>query len=834
MRIITFFCFLCFLYTNRLNAQDGVKPNIILIVADDLNDYVGGFDPLPIVETPNFDRISAVGTSFTNAFCSSPLCCPSRTSFLTGKDAEYTNIYSASGYKCVNFSGNFTEEENNATYFTIPGYLKDSAGYFTYGINKIFHCYENFQEYDDATLDPCAKGLSWNKIFVYNDSTIIHPVITEEGVENNEWSSINDTLEPYLMDYVAVDSSIQFIQDFADGTGTCGQPFFLALGIKKPHKPLYVPSKYFHESYIENFSATPFDIPYNFPANAYPPNGIQLPPQPDIPFLDYYNLPENGLGQQMVKGADGNFVEWADSFSPKPVINTEFTDSLTLDILAWSKRSNCVLAYAAAVRYIDTQIGRLLDSLEAYPDVYHNTVIILVGDNGYSLGEKTHWGKRAMWETDIRIPLIVADLRNPVKQITTNTVSMLDIFPTLCSYANVTPPVFPDNSAYLDGADLTEIINNPAILIERPLLSSVKRESNSEGYCFPQYSIRNENFHYIRYQSNGGGTSDCDSSLSYFEEELYEIGTNRNVDPNEWHNLIANTDYQPVVQYLNQWLPGNNMYLLKALKIDINSNITQCILEQSDIIELTTTLYDTTGYIADATDTLLYYWTNNLTDDTIFGISANYYLSAFPTDVFTNHDELFIYFHIEDPSTHNKIGFAHKVFAINNSSTPVIQFNLVGDGQSVNVFDFSISGNYEAMWWSINNDSLFYNTIPGPYTIDTTQTYTFTCFAKYGNNNCVVSLSKEIFAEESPDSDNHQFLIIPNPASYEFTLLNDEIINGDIYIYTLTGQLVKYYPAHENQATIFEINSLELNPGMYLVVYKGKTKTQTSNLIIMH
>ena len=79
------------------------KPNFIFIVVDDLNDGIEALNALPETLTPNINRICENGTVFTNAVCPAPLCCPSRTSFLTGKDPAYTQIYSTYNYKCTDF-----------------------------------------------------------------------------------------------------------------------------------------------------------------------------------------------------------------------------------------------------------------------------------------------------------------------------------------------------------------------------------------------------------------------------------------------------------------------------------------------------------------------------------------------------------------------------------------------------------------------------------------------------------------------------------------------------------------------------------------------------------
>ncbi len=818
----------------QVSAQAGTKPNIILIVADDLNDYIDDLGGSPEAETPNIDRLTSKGTVFTNATCPSPLCCPSRTSFLTGKDASYTQIYSAVGYKCTDFSKNFTPAKGNDEYFTIPGYLKDSAGYFTYGLNKIFHCYENYQEYDATTIDPCSKGLSWNKIFVYNDSATLAPGVVEEGITNNEWAVISDTMEKHMMDYVAVDSVTQFIRQFVnDPASTCNNPFFIALGIKKPHKPLYIPEKYFREEYIEDFYAEPFDIPYNYPFNAFPVNGVILPPQPEIPFSDYYNLPADSMGQHMVAGADDNFVDWAEEQSPLPEINPFFNDSVTLDVLGWSKRTNCFLAYIAGVKYIDAQIGRLLDSLEAIPEVYNNTVIIIVGDNGYSLSEKKHWGKRAMWETDLRIPFVVTDLRNPEKQISNASVSLLDLFPTICDLAGVAYPTFTDSSSYLDGTTLIPLMDDPAVLWERPQLTCVKKETNTEGSCNPQYSVRNNRFHYIRYQSNGGGDTLCDPANSYFEEELYDIGYNRETDPNEWNNLGRDKDFRPVMTYLQQWLPDSIYFLQKTYRAVIDSVEPGCFLDTYDTLSLSFQLFDTAGTPIAPPGGLLYQWTNNLTDDTLTGSTAIFPISTIPDSILGSEDYLIIYLAAMDTLKKSIAAFDMKYVYVNPDDEPEVSFSIDPGGLTCSVENFIITGAYKNFWWEIEGDSVSFNALPGPITFDLPGVYTITCHVTYGNNNCINSVSQNVKAYIQEYFKKNILFALPNPAHDDAVMyLKSGFNGGTITLWELSGTPVKSITLAEDTGPYYKLDLEGFQNGFYIVTYQNQSTILSTALII--
>jgi arylsulfatase A-like enzyme len=203
---------------------------------------------------------------------------PSRMAMLTGKVPEYTGVYR--NMACKPFR-DYTDNE----IFVLPEYLKDSAGYFTYGAGKIAHCYDSYPEYDTITTDPCAKTLSWNKYIVfpggeqpdvkaYGDSVTL-------GQGGLRWTPIPDTMETKMWDYQATDSLIAFINAVGSGADpACGKPLMLTIGYKKPHQTLYIPEKYFSPYYQDSWTSYPYRKPYNFPEGSSPYNGIVMPPQP--------------------------------------------------------------------------------------------------------------------------------------------------------------------------------------------------------------------------------------------------------------------------------------------------------------------------------------------------------------------------------------------------------------------------------------------------------------------------------------------------------------------------------------------------------------------------
>ena len=164
----------------------------------------------------------------------------------------------------------------------------------------------------------------------------------------------------------------------------------MALGFYKPHLERYIPEKYSPGFYEENILQDPFPINFNLPNNAFPYNGIVMPPQPEIKFDDYNALPYHGIAQSI---ADvGNMYNDIDNFvnniNTLPEIDPLLSDNDRRFLVGELTQANYQINYISAVQFIDAQIGRVMDALNAYPDLKQNTVIIILSDNGYSLGEK--------------------------------------------------------------------------------------------------------------------------------------------------------------------------------------------------------------------------------------------------------------------------------------------------------------------------------------------------------------------------------------------------------------------------------------------------------------
>ncbi len=625
MRLALWVCAVFFIPTGyTLLAQSAERPNILMIVVDDLNDYQDYLlDGHPQAETPNLNRLARMGVVFQSAYCSAPKSGPSRASFLSGKDPDYTGIYDNEQIQSV-FRDNFQVLAKDTIVYTFPEVLRDS-GYYTVGINKIYFGWKNEgydNDFDSAQTDPCLRKLSWSNYIAFIPDRDIKDLFEDEGVSGYIWSPFNDTLEPYTIDYLAADTAIGILKAYDNNPGQfCNRPLFMALGIFLPHKPLTLPKKYFRSDYVDppEFLDLPFDYPYNIPANQWPPNGAVMPPQPEPKWADYDALPN--FGQLLATDGDqeGAFDQWADSVPFLPVLDTALTDLERRQVLVDSKRANAVISYLAAVKSVDTQIGRVLDALDS-TGLAENTVVILVSDHGYSLGEKKHWHKFALWETVNRIPIVI---RHPQKSFAGQVfspVSTLDLFPTVLDIAGLKGPRLPEGRPYHDGISLMPFLDQPSLLINRPVLTSLRKPIGATS-CFVQFSVRDEQFHYIKYRgmtSLAGGL--CDTANAKVEEELYWIGAGREQDKNEWNNLAGDPRYKSVKQYLSQWIADSALFTCAVHRIEIVHNELPCVYDLEDTLRIRYLLTDQNGMPTTALPegTTVRYYTSRRPDEKFY------------------------------------------------------------------------------------------------------------------------------------------------------------------------------------------------------------------------
>lgn len=810
----TFIAVCCVLFSNAIYAQ-ATQPNIIFIISDDLATYIEGYNAQPQILTPNLYALEQKGTVFLNAHAPAPKCAPSRTSILVGKDCDYTKVYDNTSYACMDFRKNFKPAYGNAEVFTLPEYLKDSANYYTYEIGKVFHCYEAYSDFDQTNPDPCTRDFSWNDEFTYVQDDIIDPIgnAENEGIFLLKWARLDDSIIPYMEDDVSVNKAIEFLQDY-DTYGnaiTCGKPaFFLGLGIKQPHAPLYVPESFFPADYMNSIYDEPFNKPYNDPYNAYPYNGIVMPRQPDPVWSDYDSL---GYMGQLFASTNEHDQFMAYGYDiPLPEIDPMLSDSERIAILQESQRANAVMAYLAGIQFADYEIGRFLDELELHPEIYNNTIIIFTGDHGFSMGTKKHWGKFSMWETDQRVPLMYIDLRNPVHNICSKAVSTMDIFPTVLDLIDEPEPTFTDGSKYLDGFSFLPLTVNPDMAWEGGSLGIVRTKNSAgtlnDGSCFSQYSVKTNRFHLIQYHTNNAPPLlTCDAAASQTEEELYDIGENRETDPNEWNNLIDDPAYAPVKQYLENFLPGGSMYKVKPFVATIYTTLPPaCLLKNSAKIKLRSDLYNDAGSIIGgaALSSYTFKWTNNLTPAIYTGRNYTFSLATIPAATFAASDKIIFYLTVTETATGKTVAFNTKTYYINTATKPIINFNLECDAVQLTakVIDYTLTGTYSGTSWDFGDGIIRNEYLPDTHTYASPGLYAVKNTVMYGNG-CSVSKTKtaDVLLREGIVEVN--CTIYPNPASGALYITVDHPFeNTRLQIINVLGESVYVANTIDGEKTI--------------------------------
>lgn len=336
-------------------------------------------------------------------------------------------------------------------------------GYGAFGAGKIYHGgFDRKTEWDEYDKERAAPCKRLN---------------ANDGVGGIKFSPL-DCGDDGVSDYSIASYGIKQLQRKHD------KPFFLTIGFHKPHMPWNVPKKYF---------------------DMYPLDKIQLPPYRED---DLKDIPEEGV--KMARGPGSNRAD-------KPSDH-----ELMLESGRWKE---AVQAYLASITYMDGQLGRVLDALEqsAYKD---NTIIVFWGDHGWSLGEKHHWRKFALWEEPTRAPFIwVAPGVTKAGTVSKRTVDFMSIYPTLSELCGLPIP------KHVEGVSIKSLLANPKEKWTTPALTT---------HGFQNHAVRNEQWRYIRYEKGG--------------EELYD----ETKDPYEWTNLAGDKKHDKLKAEMAKTFPKVN------------------------------------------------------------------------------------------------------------------------------------------------------------------------------------------------------------------------------------------------------------------------------------
>ncbi|MCA8986207.1 MAG: sulfatase [Planctomycetaceae bacterium] len=461
----------------RAESFAGTSPrlNVLFIAIDDLNDYISPLDHHPGIRTPNFERLARRSVLFTNAHCAAPACHPSRVAVMTGvhptRSGIYRNLFGAHGPRWRHESPVLEDAIVLSQHFRDHGYRAVGGG-------KIFHTLQwtkgdsqndptAWDAYRGDPLDPISAD--WPRPAFIKTKDQNDGFTGRRPLNNFYFGAAPVELKAEQGDGAVVDWAIE--QMSAETT----QPLFLAVGLFRPHIPWEVPQEWF---------------------DLYPESEVQLPEYRDDDLDDAHSHGREAWHRWVVENN-----QW----------------------------KHLVRGYLASVSYVDHQLGRLLDRLDASP-LAGKTMIVLWTDHGFHLGEKQNWEKFALWEQTTRTPLFIHVPGISQDGARTNQPATLtDLYPTLCDLAGLpTPP-------QCTGKSLAIQVEHPDQIDERTSLTSFVFGGGGK----PAHGISDTRYRYILYADGF--------------EELYDLQQDRN----EFQNLASDPKLSDTKNRLRQSLPEN-------------------------------------------------------------------------------------------------------------------------------------------------------------------------------------------------------------------------------------------------------------------------------------
>ncbi len=512
-------------------AGASTRPNVLFIAVDDLRPELGCYG-VGYVKSPNIDRLAARGVLFERAYCQYAICGPSRASLLTGMRPDSLKIEDIDTY--------FRKTVPDVV--TLPQHFK-ANGYRAVYYGKVFHARQedeaNSWNRRPAGTEPVRDSggeyqLPENRALVQGRREAalkeFGPGGSDGLASGPSWESA-DRPDSAYGDGRTTDAALLAMKELSKSE----QPFFLAVGFRKPHLPFIAPKKYF-----------------------------DLYHAADIPLADAPRAP-----------VDAPSIALHRSFELRTRSNIPTSGPLSDDLARELRR-----AYAACTSFVDAQVGRLLSRLDEL-GLSEKTIIVFWGDHGWHLGEQGMWGKATNYEMATRAPLIVvAPGAKGNGSRSFALVEFVDVFPTLCRIAGLPLPATLEGTSFaplLDAPDtpwkkaafsqfpspaLREWAARPLSPGMRktffgPLIAGVESQLKAEyGSRFDQaifdrdlmgYTMRTTRYRYTVWVDRRYPTAEP------YSVEVYD----HLQDPLETRNVADSPEYGSVVNELrSQWLQG--------------------------------------------------------------------------------------------------------------------------------------------------------------------------------------------------------------------------------------------------------------------------------------
>ena len=409
-----------------LAENSGTRPqikNVVLIVSDDLKASVLGCYGDLVCQTPHIDALARSGTVFQRAYCQGTWCAPSRQSFMHSRYQNGGEINLGANFQNQGF---YSARVGKIYHMRVPGDIiagtngLDISSTWTERFNSTGQEAHTPGDYACLNLNIFTDDLANRQSTKMPHRPYVTVVIDGDGADQPDAKSAAKAIE-IINEKSASDT-----------------PFFLAVGLVRPHYPMVAPKKYF---------------------DLYPWQDIQPPLQ--IP-NDLADIPPMGK---------------AKSTSLKSGI-ASFPDN----------QKRMWAGYYASVSFMDDQVGKIISEIDRL-GIRDSTAIVFTSDHGYHLGEHDFWLKSNLHEEVTRVPLII-DAPGYRPSVTSSPVELVDLYPTLSSLAAIKTP------ADAQGTDLTPILEDPSYRVRETALSIHNGYAlRGDAWTYIRYTDGSEEFY---------------------------------------------------------------------------------------------------------------------------------------------------------------------------------------------------------------------------------------------------------------------------------------------------------------------------------------------------
>jgi arylsulfatase A-like enzyme len=341
------------------------KKNIIVVSFDDCMVYWKHRDCFGLeLQTPNLDRFCDQATVFNSAYCQSPICGPSRASFMSGRTPYELDIHT-----------NKIDVFDRITPIDMWSHKLRQDGYYCSSGGKVHHYYRPLRrQFHRVLYDDAQKRFGSDNIGSMDVEKIAF------GGSRRGLGTVDPKDDVVFYDHQSAESVISFLQNY-----NSDRPFYREVGFRSPHGPWYTPVR-FKEMY------------------------------------DYRKFWQP--------------KSWAEGFDETDYAREHYPENIDGDdIRLWRKN---VRNYFSSLTHGDYHFGRFWDAFQASPYA-KNTVVIVLTDHGFHLGNRNQFKKTTLWEQVAGVPMMIYDPERAVRRDVHDPVALLDVGPTALDYAGLPP-----------------------------------------------------------------------------------------------------------------------------------------------------------------------------------------------------------------------------------------------------------------------------------------------------------------------------------------------------------------------------------------------------------